>query len=204
MRAAWLLQDTHFWRFTANKQYSAKAAYEGLFWRSVEFEHYDRVWKTWAPAKCRYFLWLVTQRKCWTADRLARHGLDHPEKCHLCDQEEETMDHLLSSCIFSRQFWFRFLQKVTLHDLTPQPTDPSFLDWWQRIEELALGMVRKGLNSLIILGAWIIWKHRNRCVFDGAAPSLTACLAQAEDERELWELAGAKGISFLVAQLPGE
>jgi hypothetical protein len=41
-------------------------------------------------------------------------------------------------------------------------------------------------------------------VFDGAAPSLAACLAQAEDERRLWEPAGAKGISFLVAQLPGE
>jgi hypothetical protein len=38
-------------------------------------------------------------------------------------------------------------------------------------------------------------------VFDGAAPSLAACLAQAEDERRLWEPAGAKGISFLVAQL---
>jgi hypothetical protein len=114
-------QDTHFWRFTANKQYSAKAKYEGLFWGSIEFEHYERVWKTWALAKYRYFLWLVTQRKCWTVDRLARHGLDHPEKCLLCDQEEETMDHLLSSCVFSRQFWFKFLQKVTLHDLTPQP-----------------------------------------------------------------------------------
>jgi hypothetical protein len=65
-------------------------------------------------------------------------------------------------------------------------------------------MVRKGLNSLIILGAWTIWKYRNQCAFDGAAPSLAACLAQAEDERGLWELAGAKGISFLVAQLPGE
>jgi hypothetical protein len=145
----------------------------------------------------------VTQRKCWTADRLARHGLDHLEKCLLCDQEEETMDHLLSSCVFSRQFWFKFLQKVTLQDLTPQPTDPSFLDWRQRIE-LALGMVRKRLNSLIILGAWKIWKHRNRCVFDGAAPSLAICLAQVEDERRIWELVGAKSISFLVAQLPGE
>ena len=24
---------------------------------------------------------------------------------------------------------------------------------------------RKGVNTLIILGAWIIWKHRNACVF---------------------------------------
>jgi hypothetical protein len=37
-------QDTHFWRFTANKRYSAKVAYEGLFWGSVEFEHYEQVW----------------------------------------------------------------------------------------------------------------------------------------------------------------
>jgi hypothetical protein len=65
-------------------------------------------------------------------------------------------------------------------------------------------MVRKRLNSLIILGAWKIWKHRNRCVFDGAAPSLAIYLAQAEDERRIWELIGAKSISFLVAQLPGE
>jgi hypothetical protein len=34
--------------------------------------------------------------------------------------------------------------------------DPSFLDWWQRIEDLTLGMVRKWLNSLIVLGAWTI------------------------------------------------
>jgi hypothetical protein len=68
-------QDTHFWRFTKNKQYSVKVAHEGLFSGSVWFEHYERVWKTWALAKCRYFLWLVAQQKSWTADRVARHGL---------------------------------------------------------------------------------------------------------------------------------
>jgi hypothetical protein len=38
---------------------------------------------------------------------------------------------------------------------------------------LALGDVsycRKGLNSLIILVAWEIWKHRNACVFEGVVP----------------------------------
>jgi hypothetical protein len=39
----------------------------------------------------------------------------------------------------------------------------------------------------------------NRCVFDGVAPNLDACLAQADEERKVWELAGAKGISFLLA-----
>jgi hypothetical protein len=34
----------------------------------------------------------------------------------------------------------------------------------------------KGVNSLIALGAWIIWNHRNRIVFDGISPSVSAAL----------------------------
>jgi hypothetical protein len=52
---------------------------------SMRFEPYERIWKTWAPAKCRYFVWLVAHNKCWTADRLAPRGMVHPEKCPLCD-----------------------------------------------------------------------------------------------------------------------
>jgi hypothetical protein len=56
---------------------------------------------------------------------------------------------------------------------------------------------------LINLGAWKLWKHRNRCVFDGVAPSLAAAFRQAEEEMVVWELAGATEITFLMAQLPG-
>jgi hypothetical protein len=127
--------------------------------------------------------------------------LDHPERCPLCDQGEETMDHLLVDCVFSRQFWFNLLRQVQLQDLTPQPDSNSFLEWW-RLGNRVTQSTRKGLNSIIILGAWTISKHRNRCVFDGIAPNLVACLSQADEERKMWELDGAKGISFLMAQLP--
>jgi hypothetical protein len=53
----------------------------------------------------------------------------------------------------------------------------------------------------IMLGAWKIWNLRNRCVFDGETPSLSRILQQAEEERNLWVLAGAKGLSFLAAPL---
>jgi hypothetical protein len=80
----------------------------------------------------------------------------------------------------------------------------SFSEWWRKANERVLGSGKKGLNSLVILGASTLWKHRNRCVFDGASPNLAATLNQAEEERVVWELAGAKGITFLVAQLQGE
>jgi hypothetical protein len=90
------------------------------------------------------------------ADRLARHGLDHPEKCPLCDQMEETMNHLLVSCVFSRQFWFNLLRQVQLQDLTPQPDNNSFMEWWGNLNNQVTGPTKKGLNSIIILGAWTI------------------------------------------------
>jgi hypothetical protein len=46
-------------------------------------------------------------------------------------------------------------------------------------------MIMKGVNSLIALGAWIIWNHRNRIVFDGISPSVSAALCQAREEQQL-------------------
>jgi len=67
-----------------------------------------------------------------------------------------------------------------------------------RVNEATSGMIQCGLNSLIILGAWIIWNHWNRCVFDGITPSVS----QAQENNVnfgLWQ--GAKGISFLTAPM---
>lgn len=64
------------------------------------------------------------------------------------------------------------------------------------------GLVRTQERSrlLIILWSWMIWKHRNRVIFDGGTPSLPLILEQADEEKR-WELAGAKGLSFLAAPL---
>jgi hypothetical protein len=121
-----------------------------------------------APPKCPFFLWLVAHNRCWTADRLARRGLPHPERCPLCNQAAQTIDHLLILCVFTREFWFRFLSQVGLQS----PTDLSFFDWWDRVSRATSDsdIILQGINSLIILGAWTVWTHRNRCVFNGAAP----------------------------------
>jgi hypothetical protein len=94
---------------------------------------------------------LQHRKKCWTADRLARHGMSHPDKCSLCNQEEETIDHLLVTCVFARQFWLTILRQLNLQDISPQPDDRS-LEWWRRSNLINGGAARRGLNSIIILG----------------------------------------------------
>ena len=53
---------------------------------------------------------------------------------------------------------------------------------------------KKCLNSLVVLGAWVLWTHRNSCVFDGAAPSIARALNATSEERRLWEIAGAQSL----------
>ena len=147
-------------------------------------------------------MWLAAHNRCWTADRLTRRNLPHPERCPLCDQAEETIDHLLVSCIFTRQVWFRILQKLGLQTLTPEVETASFDEWWETTSNRVEGQVQKGLNSIIILGAWSIWNHRNRCVFDGISPNLNVVLSAVEEEMHLWSWAGARGVSHLLALAP--
>jgi hypothetical protein len=66
-------------------------------------------------------VWLAAQKRCWAADRLAKRGLNHPDRCPLCDQESETIDHLLVCCVFTREFWFFPLRQFGLQSLAPQP-----------------------------------------------------------------------------------
>jgi len=153
--------------------------------------------KSWAPSKCKIFIWLAIQNRCWTADRLQKRGLPHPAHCPLCDQEDETVQHLLTSCVFARQFWFYILQLLGLTNLVPSRRSISLADWWKKSWRKIPKQHKKGFNSLITLGAWILWKHRNTCVFDGSAPNLQRALQEFKDEQQLWLAAGAKGLAAL-------
>jgi hypothetical protein len=89
------------------------------------------------------------------------------------------------------QFWFFLLQRVGLAILAPQPAEASFDDWWRSAINLVPNTLKNGLNSLIILEAWTVWKHRNDCVFNGKSPSLSTALIMAGDELCFWNLAKA-------------
>jgi len=144
--------------------YSSKSAYAAFFEGSIKFGSWRRIWKTWAPPHCKFFVWLVFHNRVWTADRLAKRNLPHPEACPLCDQEDETINHLLVGCVFARQVWSLVLQQLGLLQLAPQPSATRFSGWWKRSTAAVPKDARKGLNSLIILVAWEIWKHQNTCV----------------------------------------
>lgn len=71
--------------------------------------------------------------------------------------------------------------------LAPQNDETSFDDGSSRV-----GLRdREGLNWIIILGAWLIWNHCNRCAFDGMSPNLAGALFLTCEEMRFWSLARA-------------
>lgn len=103
--------------------------------------------------------------RLWTADRLAKRNLPHPEAFPFCDQEDETIHYLLIGCVFACEVWTIILQLLGVMQLAPQPTAVCFSEWWRNTIATSPKEAHKGLNSLIILLAWELWKHRNVCVF---------------------------------------
>jgi hypothetical protein len=149
--------------------------------------------------KCKVFIWLAINNKCWTADRLQKRGLDYPENCALCDQDDETAQaaqHLLTNCVFARHFWHSILAPIGL-SLVSKRRDLCFAEWWRKTSVKIHKRKGKGFYSIVILGAWSLWKHRNRCFFYGARSYLISLESGFREELHLWILAGAKNLRSL-------
>jgi hypothetical protein len=56
----------------------------------------------------------MAHRGILTGENLRRRGWEGPHRCPLCLQEEETTDHLLLSCVYSKEVWQLALGGFTL------------------------------------------------------------------------------------------
>ena len=88
-------------------------------------------------------------------------------------------------------FFFLFLQQLNLAAVALTIGTRSFSRWWRSMIRGVPKETRKGLNFLIILVAWEIWKHRNSCVFEGMQPNLQALLQTVVVESTIWCWVGA-------------
>ena len=144
------IPDQHRWKLSSSGSYSCKSAYNSMFTGIIGFAPWKRVWKSWAPPNCRFFVWLAINNKCWTSDRLAKRGLPHQSACPFCDQAGETINHILSACVFSREVWTVVLTKLRLNAAPPIPSS-RFCSWWKKAAVSIYKGLRKGFNSLVIL-----------------------------------------------------
>uniref|UniRef100_A0A0A8YAF9 Uncharacterized protein n=1 Tax=Arundo donax TaxID=35708 RepID=A0A0A8YAF9_ARUDO len=50
-----------------------------------------------------------------------------------------------------------------------------------------------------MLVGWLIWKYRNKCVFDGMSPSTQRLLQSILTEAAVWRTTGSKELDSLLS-----
>lgn len=72
-------------------------------------------WNKWVLPKEGAFLWITLNRRILTGDRLKTIGIQGPSWCVLCNNGEETVDHLFFKSRFACSCWDWFLGMVNLY-----------------------------------------------------------------------------------------
>lgn len=121
--------DRFIWRWTADGKYSASSAYQSFFIGMSSMIGAKQLWKVKVPLKVKFFFWIALHGRLWTAERRWRHGLQQQGTCVLCDQELETTNHLLASCVYAKGTWYHCLQLAGMQTFAPQG-DVTVVDWW--------------------------------------------------------------------------
>lgn len=179
-------EDSFCCAWSPSRIFSARSTYLAFFAGRTGMAGADLAWDSKAPTRCQFFVWLACRRRCWTADRLQRRGLDHPS-CSLYDQDQETTDHLLLGCVMAREVWTNILTRWNKERWIPSSSS-VLADWWSQVD--ATGKDRTDAATGATLVLWTIWKHRNNLVFEGARPSLGVILADFDREFRAWRMAG--------------
>lgn len=112
--------DIHRWKPEASGLFSAKLAYRNFFVGAITY--FWAMEENLEMKNAKFFVWLAIRNRCWTTDvykkRDASSGASPPLRLR-----EETTQHILTSCVFARQFLYAVLQPLSLINLTPTRRD---------------------------------------------------------------------------------
>jgi hypothetical protein len=86
----------------------------------------------------------------------------------------ETVDHLLAGCVFSRELGFRFLRRFGWQRFTLEP-DAKAVDWWLISRRAVANPRRKAFDSVVLMGAWMLWLERNARTFSSSSSTGVGC-----------------------------
>ncbi|KAM0911282.1 hypothetical protein ACQ4PT_013589 [Festuca glaucescens] len=165
--------DVFKWPWTSSGQYSAKSTYTMLMHGNERAQLGDAIWRSKATPKSKLFIWLAAQRRIWTSDRRARFGLQqHTSACFVCEQEEDTADHIILQCVVARETWHSCGRALGLNFQVPT-VDSTLVDWWVLEREKFRPADRRCFDGLVCTTGYTLWKNRNAWCFDNANRQLS-------------------------------
>ena len=162
------MEDKILFKGSKNDAFSVKSMYKVLDCSlQVDFP-FRSIWNPVAPPRMGFFAWEASWGKVLTLDQLKRRGRALANRCFLCEEDEEDINHLLLHCKKARMLWDLFLSIVETSWVFPDSVIQMLLSW----QGAPLGKKRKNIWIAAPLCLfWTVWHNRNMLVFENRATS---------------------------------
>lgn len=160
-------RDLLLWGSNSDGSYSTKSAYNFLKnedSQTIKDSAFKNIWNLKLPPRACAFSWRIFKNRIPTKVNLRRRHVELPSSnCPLCDEEEETVGHVMYSCIKTRHLWWETLSwvnRVGPFSIEPRDHFKQFSLWSGKRS------VDKRWQVLWVALSMTIWKHRNSLVFN--------------------------------------
>ena len=161
-RALGDVEDMVVWTETKSGKFSAKSLYLALEADCPVMFPFSCIWNGWVQPKISFFAWEAAWGKALTLDLVQKRGWSLANRCFMCLEKEETINHLLLHCSKIRALWELLFTLFGVYWVLPSLVRETLLSWHGSF----VGNKRKKVWRATPLHIfWTVWKTRNRLAF---------------------------------------
>ncbi|KAG7556816.1 Zinc knuckle CX2CX4HX4C [Arabidopsis suecica] len=203
-------KDSFCWSKTRHGLYTVKSGYElssrkvhhNLF-KEAETEPslsplFMQVWKIQTAPKIKVFIWKALKGALAVEERLKTRGIFAKDGCLMCDEDTETVNHILFQCPLARQVWALSNIPFPVHGFGNSIfTNINHLVQISQVKTFPQDI--RFVNPWIL---WILWKNRNKTMFEGQSDWTTKIVAKAFEDGNNWWVAHHNESHLIGVQKP--
>ncbi|XP_056862412.1 uncharacterized protein LOC130510091 [Raphanus sativus] len=172
--------DVYEWHAgdTSLLDFRSSSTWEVLRPREEVKDWVDVVWFKGAVPKLAFTMWVTNLDRLPTRARLAAWGLPVSPTCPLCSTHDETRDHLMLACAFSREVWREVLTRCR----SPHAIFTCWaelLSWIRSPTSKKFTLLRKLAVQTV---TFHLWKQRNNLVHNQASIPASAVFKGIDKE----------------------
>ena len=154
------VEDMVFWTKTKSGKFSVKSLYNALESGNHSLFPSSCIWNM--QPKISFFVGEATWGKTLTLDLIQKRGWALANRCFLCHEKEETIDHLLLRCTKTGVLRELFFTLVGVSWVLPSSVRETLLSWHGSF----VGKKRKVWRAAPLYIFKTVWKARNRLTFN--------------------------------------
>ncbi|KAF4370689.1 hypothetical protein F8388_025068 [Cannabis sativa] len=131
------------------------------FMEAQEVKYSRAIWNKLIIPKHRFILWQACNVQLLTRDHLSKFLIIPSILCPVCENDIETHTHLFFDCVFARKTFVEIGKWLGVVDW---PKEAEQIQQW--CTRGPLDFKNRVINSVFAASLYLLWKNRNRCIFD--------------------------------------